>query len=246
MTLKRALLEQVSREVAMDFMGRYEHLGDVGLGVWHYGLKLDGELISVVSFGTTCFSMRRGWLPEVARQTDCKIVQLCRGGSIPYAPTGTASRAVCLALHEIYKSKGSHIIVAYADPLVGEVGTIYQACNAVYTGMTSPKGQANYIIHGRKVSGWNVRKLYGTRSTQRLKEIDHALTVIPLHKKHRYILLACSRKTKSVLNGLLSPYNLPYPHRTTSSANRLKFFSRECMGSSFFEGEKIRVGMTSE
>jgi len=50
------------------------------------------------------------------------------------------------------------VVVAYADVLYSEVGTIYQASNAIYTGLTNPKGQANYLINGKLLSGWIVRK----------------------------------------------------------------------------------------
>jgi hypothetical protein len=113
----------------------------------------------------------------------------------------------------MYNLKGPLIVVAYANPELGEIGTIYQACNAVYTGMTNPKGQANYVVLGKPMSGWQVRKRFGTRSRNKLREIDPDHQILPLSPKHRYILLACSRLKRKVIRQLLAPYSLPYPRR---------------------------------
>lgn len=211
--LANTRLVSVSRFLAEEFMQKHEHLRNVGLGVWHWGLDLEGRLAGVVSYGTPCFSNKRGWLNDVARDVNCGIIQLCRGGSAHWSPKATASHLICLANKAMYRLRGPILVVAYADPTLCEIGTIYQACNAIYTGLTEPKGQANYMIHGRKLSGWQVRKLYGTRSRAKLLEIDPNYEVLPLNRKHRYIMLAAPRQTKSYLRKLLIHISLPYPKR---------------------------------
>lgn len=211
--LKEFRLAKISKPIADDFMKEFEHLGNVGLGVWHWGLKFNKSLASVVSYGTTCFSPKRSWLGYIARETGCSIIQLCRGGSAPWAPKGTATRLISQANREMYRVKGPIMIVAYANQELSEIGTIYQACNAIYTGLTEPKGQANYIINGRILTGWQVRKLYSTRDRTRLSQVDPHLQVLPLNKKHRYIMLAGSRTKKRRLKKLLEPFILSYPKR---------------------------------
>lgn len=211
--LKKSRVVKVPKYVADNFMQEFEHLGNVGLGVWHWGLELNKSLASVVSYGTTCFSPKRGWLGHISREAGCGIIQLCRGGSAPWSPRGTASRLICLANREMYRLRGPLMIVAYANQDLYEIGTIYQACNAIYTGQTDPKGQANYIINGRMLTGWQARKLYGTRNRDRLSQVDKNMRVLPLSKKHRYIMLAGSRSKKRLLNKLIKPFALPYPKR---------------------------------
>ena len=105
------------------------------------------------------------------------------------------------------------MVVAYADVLYSEVGTIYQASNAIYTGLTNPKGQANYLINGKLLSGWIVRKKYGTRSQLKLKAIDPNVAVFPLQPKFRYILLAGSPRFRRHVRKLLELHRKPYPKR---------------------------------
>jgi hypothetical protein len=72
----------------------------------------------------------------------------------------------------INRDQGNLLILAYADPDFGEVGAVYQAANALYLGQTNPKNQSNYIVEGVWLSGWDVRKKYGTRDFDKLKQID--------------------------------------------------------------------------
>lgn len=213
MTSKNSCVIKISKSVAEKFMQGYEHLSNVGLGVWHWGLLIKGELAGVVSYGTVCFSTKRGWLGEIAQKANSGIIQLCRGASAPWSPIGTGSRLISLANKEVYKKTGSSIIVAYSDTKFCEIGTIYQACNAIYTGLTNPKGQANYVINGKILSGWQVRKRYGTRVRSKLCSIDEKVQILPLNKKHRYVFGVGPKLRKRYLIKLLAPYSLPYPKR---------------------------------
>jgi hypothetical protein len=215
--MKYLMIRKVSKKTAENFMGKYEHLGNLGLGVWHWGLFGGDDLLSVVSYGTVCFSKNRGWLCEIANLTGSNIIQLCRGGTKTTAPKGTASRLISLANKEILKMRGPTIIVAYADPNVSEIGTIYQASNFIYTGKTDPKGQANYLINGKFISGWKVRKIYGTRCRKKLREIDPNCQVINLPKKYRYVGIVAPPLKKKEIHSLIDKHSKSYPKRESEN-----------------------------
>jgi len=227
--LKNTRLVKLSSSFTANFMQKFEHLGNVGLGVWHWGLEFDGKIAAAVTYGTTCFSTKRGWLARMAREVDCGIIQLCRGGSAQWSPNGTASRLIALANRAMYKLRGTLLVVAYADPELCEIGTIYQACNAIYTGLTEPKGQANYIIHGEKLSGWQVRKRYGTRDPSNLFAIDSKHQVLPLNKKYRYIMITGPPCTRQLLRKLITPYALPYPKREKAHIGQMVHGTLRCL-----------------
>jgi hypothetical protein len=113
------------------------------------------------------------------------------------------------------QERGSCLVVAYADRLFNEMGTIYQACNALYTGQTDPKDQANYIVEGRWMSGWSVRKKYGSRSMEILKRVDENVVKIPLNAKYRYVFVQAPPRKKQMVIRALSPFAAPYPKRNT-------------------------------
>lgn len=198
---------------AREFISQHEHLGDVGLGVWHYGMFLDDRLAVVQSFGTTCFNLHRGAISEICKRHSLKAIQLCRGATANWAPKNAPSRAIGLSLRELRTEFGPVLVVAYADPRFGEVGTIYQACNAICLGWTDPKGQANYIIQGRRMSGWAVRKLYGTRDRVKLAKIDPSLQVIALSPKIRYAMVVAPCEIKRHALRELSALSIQNPKR---------------------------------
>ena len=166
--------------MADEFFGRFEILGNVGLGVWHWGLFHFDDLLSVVTYGTPCFGGKRGWVANIAETNNARVLQLCRGGTKPDAETGIPSKAISLSCRSMRDKVGPFVAVAYADEALGEIGTIYQAAGAIYTGMTNPKGQANYTIHGKMLTAWQVRRMYGTRDRQKLRKVDPELKVHPL------------------------------------------------------------------
>ena len=202
---------------ATQFFETFEHLGNCGLGVWHYGLSDKSGLIGVISFGTTCFASGRGRLSTLAEQFEMPIYQIARGGTSNAAPFNTPSRVLSCCLRRFQLDHGECILVAYADRAFNEMGTIYQACNAIYTGKTDPKGQSNYIIQGKWMSGWSVRKRFGSRSMQTLRQIDENVIRIPLTSKYRYLfVLAAPIRKKKILRALM-PISRPYPKRETES-----------------------------
>jgi hypothetical protein len=69
-------------------------------------------------------------------------------------------------------AKGKPIIVAYSDPAGGEVGTIYQACNFRYTGMTN--GTGSFIDpHGKR---HNTRQIHGLTRDRKNGELNYTRT----------------------------------------------------------------------
>lgn len=206
-------IREINKKEAESFFARYEHLGNCGLGVWHYGLLNNEAIMSVVSFGATNFDPNRSKLGALAQQHDLRVIQLTRGGTAFDAPKNIPSYTISLALKEVQKRFGDNIVVAYSDTKWNEIGTIYQASNFLYLGLTYPKGQSNYQIDGRLYSGWTIRKKYGTRDMKKLVEITDAVTRIPLTQKHIYIYLNMpKRKKRIILRELQNDLN-PFPKR---------------------------------
>src|SRR5437773_11637479 len=92
-------MEKISYSSASTFFEKYEHLGNCGLGVWHYGAFADSELIGVISLGTACFSKTRGLISSVATQFGLAVYQITRGGTCGTAPFNTPSRVLSSALN---------------------------------------------------------------------------------------------------------------------------------------------------
>lgn len=217
MKLHPLRMERISHSEAAKFFKQYEHLGNCGLGVWHWGSFLGEQLIAVVSFGTTCFARTRGQLAAIANRFGLGLYQISRGGTVKNAPRNTPSRVVSAALSQLQRERGDCLVIAYADRNYNEVGTIYQACNGYYLGQTSPKDQSNYVIDGRVMSGWVVRKKFGTRDINKLRRMAHSIVKLPLTQKYRYAFVQANRTTRIRVLQELTPLVRPYPNRHTEN-----------------------------
>ena len=113
-TMTPITMERISYFSASTFFEKYEHLGNCGLGVWHYGAFANSELIGVISLGTACFSKTRGLISSVATQFGLAVYQLTRGGTTSTAPFNTPSRVLSSALNHFRRERGDCLVVAYA------------------------------------------------------------------------------------------------------------------------------------
>lgn len=206
---------KITEKAASEFMEKHEAMGNIGLGVWHYGLFDEDNLLSVVSYGMPCFSINRTLVGSIAKKFNCRVIQLCRGGVVMGSPKNIASQLIGSANKILYKEFGNLMIIAYADPEFSEIGAVYQASNALYLGQTNPKNQSNYIIEGIWLSGWDVRKKYGTRDFEKLKSIDPAAKKFPLSSKYKYLFIKATASVQSKIHLHLGKYKLPYPKKIT-------------------------------
>jgi hypothetical protein len=157
------------------------------------------------------------------------VVVFSRGASAAIgSPFGLTQREVCeltrVALHDhdapvsrivavslrllTRHSPGLRLVVSYADPAQGHIGTIYQAAGWTYLGLTprttyyrDPTGR---LWHPRMVSSSGWRRVYGEpRPVVRPDECER----VPMPGKHKYA---------RALDSTLVLDSLPYPRRAAA------------------------------
>jgi len=98
------------------------------------------------------------------------------------------SRIVAVALRLLRRhSPGVRLVVSYADPAQGHVGTIYQAGGWTYLGQMKPvtyfRDPTGRVWHPRMVSASGWRRVYGEpRPVVRPDECER----VPMPGKHKY------------------------------------------------------------
>lgn len=104
------------------------------------------------------------------------------------------------------------IIVSFADSSVGHLGTIYQATNFIYTGLSDKHTEWRL-----KDKSLHSRSLWRELTLGELKEkYGDLLFLAERPRKHRYIYFNTkSRKRKRELLSKLRYTVLPYPKETT-------------------------------
>lgn len=198
---------------AKDFILQYEWLGNMGTSKRCFGLSIDDRLASVVCYGPPVAPSRYKRLlgPEFSK---C-VVQLCRGATTFWAPKWAASKLISGSMNILRGTLDVLIVVAYADPEAGELGIIYQACNAYYLGRTDIGGAKRYVIHGHSYDPRKVNKKFGSRSQEKLSLIDPEFSTIPIMPKHRYMIVRGTKSKRRQVYERIRPFVMhEWPRRT--------------------------------
>lgn len=215
--IKRALCVPICRELARRVIMEYEWLGNFGMAMLYYGLYIDDVLVCVVCCGATG-ARKNKYTAFVGDKYANLGIQIVRGASTHLAPKHASSKLIGYVLRELSK-KGFKYAVAFSDPLAGEIGTVYQASNWYYTGLsTDSKGKDrahyNMIIDGRRYHLRTVVSVFGTSKRDVLINRGHTIEYEYLQAKGRYFYLLGSKNEKKDMLTHLEKYLKPYPKRT--------------------------------
>ncbi len=148
--IKRAELRETNLRTAAAIIEEYEYLGTMpNAPMKAYGIFWDGNCGGVVVFGAVSPpNVAPSIIPEPFAS---KVIQLGRGACVHWAHPNSASKLISFALREIEK-EGWRIVVAFSDPDAGEIGTVYQASNWIYCGLTS-KRPDYFLPNGKRMVG---------------------------------------------------------------------------------------------
>lgn len=104
------------------------------------------------------------------------------------------------------------IVVSYAEIGAGHIGTIYQATNWIYTGLSDK--HTNWTVNGKHAK--TIANTY-TLDEARLKFGDDFI-ITDRPRKHRYVYFNAGGARKRELLRKLRYPNLPYPKRVDASS----------------------------
>ena len=194
-------VREVSFRDAKAFILRYEWLGTMPSGFrTAVGAYWRGHLGGVVVLGSPnpmqiAKSVFGGWRPE-------SVMQVHRGAGAWWAHPHTASFLLARAA-KVSASRGYRCMVAFSDPMAGEVGTVYQASNWLCCGMTAKR--PDYVsASGKRLVG-NFKVEEGMRRVER-------------PRKWRYVCLLGSRGQRREALGRLAWPVVDYPKREVENA----------------------------
>jgi hypothetical protein len=154
-----------------------------------YGLFNHDELVGVVTYGSPASPpLCRGVAGEQNKHLVLELNRLVLKYNLP----NEASRLVGASLKMLPRPR---IIVSYADTAQDHNGTVYQACNFLFTGTSKPRTDINAGgKHPRHHLGDKTKRIY--RSA-----------------KHRYLFLIGSKKEKKKLMSDLKYQIKEYPEQ---------------------------------
>jgi hypothetical protein len=215
LNVKSARVRPVSRHLATQIILKYEWLGTMATTSEHYGI-----FFGCYCAGVACIGFYAGANVYAGQELGVRqpeLAYLARGACVHWAPPGTNSRLVSWAARLLPKTTPAKLLIAYADPDAGEIGTIYQACNWAYIGQTH--GPLEWVApNGRVLNDCypnDYAKRYGGTGKhwrQRLRQAGWTQQSPSL--KYRYVCLLDT--TDRVLEARIDSLRQPYPKRATS------------------------------
>jgi hypothetical protein len=233
--LKSATVREISYEQAKSVIIANEWLSSMGTTEWSFGAYFGDYLGGVVCFGSTAGTNVASSVCGIEHKH--KVATLCRGASLPFAHKHTGSFLVSAACRAMVK-KGYHIFVCYSDPVAGEIGSIYQAANFLYCGLTQPTEQFTTpdgkIHDSRQVSGLARDRTGGTlkykrsRAEQKKILIEQGCKFFQGTPKHRYVGIFGDRRMKRILRRALQWEVLPYPKRQQAAVAPVASAAASC------------------
>ena len=177
------IVRPIPQRIAKPIVEREHYLHSIPGGThMAFGVFLGMRMLGVVTIGAgpmNAYSLVAGAMPE-----DC--LSLTRLWLSDELPRRSESRVLGVIVRALKRHTDLRFLLTYADPQQGHAGTIYQATNWLYTGLSAAMPLYDLgdgvAIHSRTVS-----HAFGTHSVRHFA--DHGIEVkrVPQTGKHRYV-----------------------------------------------------------
>ena len=199
--IKDALIRKIPYKLAMEIVVEKHYLHRKTPCSFSFGLFWEDFLGGVICYGTPSSSpLRKGICGDAEK---CNVIELTRLWIDDICPKNSASFLIGNTIKKVDKE----IIVSFADTSQDHLGTVYQATNWIYTGLSAKR--TNWTIDGDsrhcqtladKYTSKEIRTIYGDR-----------FSLQPRPRKHRYVYFNCTRNRKKELLLKLRYPIKPYP-----------------------------------
>ena len=147
-----------------------------------FGVLLDGRLLGALTLGAGPSNVFR--FVDGASPRDC--ITLTRLWLSDELPSNAESRVIGIVLRNLARYTDLKFVVSYADPTVGHVGTIYQASNWLYLGLSQATPLYS-LAGGSPRHSRSFSHSFGTRNVSHFAARGVSLHKVPQQPKHRYL-----------------------------------------------------------
>lgn len=205
MALENYFIEQIPYQLAMDYARLDHYLKRTCPVSFAFGLFTKDSLqpLGVVTYGVSPSStLMRGICGKDEAANVYELNRLWVSDAVPF-------NGESYLVANTMKLLDKEIIVSFADTSQNHIGFIYQACNFIYTGLSSkftdPKVKGlehqHHATYANGLTNQQVIDKFGAENVQ----------FVPRPRKHRYVYInAKGIKRKQLLAKLNYP-QLPYP-----------------------------------
>ena len=172
-----------------------------------FGLFRLGSLCGVVTYGTPPSApLRRGLAGDHYKDSIIELNRLCLKHNRP----NEASMLVARSLKLLPDNK---IIISFADTSRGNNGSVYQAANFVYCGLSAKrtdwKVRGKEHLHGQTIA--DEFRGQPNRAKMMRAKYGNDFYLLPRPRKHRYVAFTGNKRFKKIAQKSLMYAICPYP-----------------------------------
>ena len=197
-------VQPIPARIAGELIRQHHYTGTMPGGTkLSFGAFGGTRLLGVITLGvgpTNAFALVDGAEPD-----DC--LTLTRLWLADELPANSESMIIGMVLRAVKVQTDVGFLITYADPGYGHVGTIYQATNWLYTGVSQASPLYD-LGDGQLHHSRSLGASYGSHSLSHFEKCGVVVKRIPQPGKHRYIYFL-DKRWRSRLRVPV----LPYPKR---------------------------------
>lgn len=202
---QRFVVDRIEAKIGKEFIKKHHYSHGVHNGPMCYGLFDNRELVGVLAFATPCSENVCASVFGVEHKR--KVTELHRLVLLDHVQKNMESWFISRVLRQLKKDRPNYkAVLTFADATQGHIGVIYQATNAIYTGMS---GKATFYLdqdgrlrHPRQ-NGQNITPEMALHRGWKPTKRDG---------KHRYVyLLPQDKKEAKTLQNMLLLKKQQYP-----------------------------------
>tara|TARA_R110001632_G_C11193377_1_gene402344 strand:- start:81 stop:725 length:645 start_codon:yes stop_codon:yes gene_type:complete len=209
--MKDYMVKQITRAECEPFILHIHYAKRWPSISYAYGLFHDGDLVGCITYGSPASPPARTGLagPDMAGHV-LELNRLCLGANLKNEASFLISKSLKLL------PQGT-IVLSFADKSKRHTGTVYQAANFLYLGLSAKR--TDWAIKGKE-------HLHGITIADEFRGVPNRAAAIrekygddfylkPRPRKHRYVYFVGSKTWKKKARALLRYKELPYPKPIT-------------------------------
>lgn len=205
---ERYYIDRIESKVAQEIVIKNHYLHRKAPCSMAFGLKCkeSGNIVGVIMYGVP--SSRSLQVGVCGKEYANSVGELTR----LWIDDKVGKNAESFLIGNTIKKQPFKIIVSYAECRANHIGTVYQATNWIYTGLSAKR--PSYRIDGIEDSSHerHIFDKYGGIKNAR-KELGDRITTVERPRKHRYVYFNCGKKEKKHLLKTLNYKKTSYPKK---------------------------------
>jgi len=201
MGVRQLLIKEIPHKLAQSIVVEKHYLHRKAPCSYSWGLYEKDQIVGVIMYGTPSSApLRRGIAGDDEKDNVIELTRLWIDDKI-------GKNAESYLIGNTVKKVNKEIVVSYAEIEQGHLGTVYQACSFLYTGLSAKR--TNWVVEGIDK---HCQTIADKHTSAELKaKYGSKFKLVPRPRKHRYVFINAKKKRRMLLLDKLKYKIQEYP-----------------------------------